>query len=123
MSQSIAIAPPNSLIFIMDYLAGDIPDAINDALVSSAASCIAVGTLAEFDGATTVTLASAMQDVAHLTNVFNGVLDTPSRQLSICNVKIEVLLFLAGLTERTNVQVFANDLSEPDQILVVASSV
>lgn len=123
MNESIAIRPPNSLILIMDYVFGEIPVAINDALVSSSASCIAVGTLAEFDGETTITLANVAQDFVGLENVFRGVLSTPSKQLSICNVKNEMLLFLSDLTERTNVQVFVNDLSEPDQILVMASSI
>ena len=125
MNKSIAIRPPNSLILIMDYVFGEIPVAMNenDALVSSSASCIAVGTLAEFDGETTITLANVAQDFVGLENVFRGVLNTPSKQLSICNVKNEMLLFLSDLTERTNVQVFVNDLSEPDQILVMASSI
>lgn len=123
MNKSIAIRPPNSLILIMDYVFGEIPAAMNDALVSSSAYCIAVGTLAEFDGETTITLANVAQDFVGLENVFRGVLNTPSKQLSICNVKNEILLFLSDLTERTNVQVFVNDLSEPDQILVMASSI
>jgi hypothetical protein len=44
------------VIFIMDQSVGEVPKAMNKALVAATPSCIAVGTLSEHDGETLISL-------------------------------------------------------------------
>lgn len=121
MQQSITISPPNSLIFVMDHAAGELPEDMGGKLVASTASCVAVGTLAEFDGETTITLADTF-DVAALHIAFEGTLHTPNGEVSISNTRNEQLLTGKAWTPSTNVRIFVNDDSEPDQIVVLLSA-
>ena len=118
MNETIKVAAPNSLILVMDHSTGLVPDEMGDGLIASTASCIAVGTLSEFDGDTTVILTDALSASASMELVFSGMIETPSGTLSICNTRNEVLITASHLSAETIVQVFANDDSEPDHIVV-----
>jgi hypothetical protein len=123
MKLSTRLAPQNSLLLIMDHAFGEVPESMGGNLVAFTNSCVALGTLAQHDGETTVMLADALDEDARGEIVFDGVLETPSRELSVCDVTDAKLLTLDVAWLRTRVQVFANDLREPDEIVVVASSV
>lgn len=118
MIQQIRIAPPNSLILVMDQSIGDIPVSMGDGRVAATESCIAVGTLCHIDGETWVGLSGeGFQDAAEYALVFDGSLKTPSRRLSICNVYLEEILGIdAGA--QTRVRIWTNDESEPDRIRI-----
>jgi hypothetical protein len=122
MKTEIRVAPRNSLILIMDQAIGRIPDSMNEALVAATPSCIAVGTLCEQDGKTHISLSDDASSLASgLSSVFDGMLDTPTRTLSVCTVLDQALLTLDVVAERTRVQVWTNRDSEPDEIHVVVS--
>jgi hypothetical protein len=122
MKKEIRLAPKNSVILIMDQSIGEIPKAMNKALVAATPSCIAVGTLCEYDGETLISLSDGvLPPGANMFLVFDGVLRTPTRKLSLCSVLDEALIALDVPTERTRVQIWANDNTEPDQIHVVVA--
>lgn len=120
MKRSLTLAPPNSLILVMDHESGVPPESITAALVGATDSCLAIGTLAAPDGETTITLTDDLDGVESGELVFDGMLFTPNRELSICNVMNEKLLTLPVPKTATGVKVFANDPSEPDEIVVFA---
>jgi hypothetical protein len=120
MKESISLSPPNSLIFVMDHKAGVLPDQITEGLVATTASCVAIGTLSEVDGETTITLTDNMDGVEAVDLVFSGSLSTPNHELSVCDVNNEKLLTLPVSQTSTMVKIFANDSSEPDYIVVFA---
>ncbi|MEI2453119.1 hypothetical protein [Lysobacter firmicutimachus] len=120
MNKSIKIAPPNSLILVMDHSFGEVPAEMGGQLVSSTDSCVAVGTLSEIDGETTITLTSDLQIEPGLEEAFNGIVQTPSGELSICNSRNEALISLRELSLETRIRILVNDSYEPDQIVVVA---
>ncbi|MEN5118212.1 hypothetical protein ABE488_12905 [Luteimonas sp. TWI662] len=121
MKQVITLPPPNSLILVMDYEIGVVPDQITSDLVTATDSCIAIGTLAAPDGETTITLTDDPNCTVVGELVFNGELCTPNKELAVCNVLNQRLLTLPLLHTTVRVKVFANDVSEPDRILVLAS--
>lgn len=111
--------PKNSLLLVMDYSIGEIPDSIGHGPVSSTGSCVAVGTLAEMDGETDVTLTDTADAVVPKNLVFDGTLETPAKEISVCSVDDEKLLTIPVGSEKIRVKIFTNDESEPDQIAVL----
>lgn len=122
MRTEIRVAPRNSLILVMDHAIGRTPDSMNEASVVATPSCIAVGTLCEQDGETHISLSDDASSLAGgLSSVFDGMLDTPTRTLSVCTVLNQALLRLDVGAERTRVQVWTNRDWEPDEIHVLVS--
>lgn len=56
MHESLTLAPPNSLVLVMHPQFGAVPESFCGEAIRAAGSCIAVGTLCEIDGETTVHL-------------------------------------------------------------------
>lgn len=117
--KSVTIAPPNSLIFIMDHAFGEIPESMGHGLVTSTDSCVAVATLCEFDGATTVIVGTDPQGVGAEILVFEGHLTIPSKQLSVCSALDEELLSMEVSTSHVHLKVYANDATEPNFITIL----
>jgi hypothetical protein len=123
MRKSACIAPPNSSILVMDRTGGEIPRWMNGAIVSSTSSCVAVGTLSQSDGGTTLTLTNERPAIATgLFPVLDGDMDTPSRILSVVTCNNVELLSLDVNSQSTRVEVWVNDDKEPDQIYIIADA-
>ena len=115
----IIVAPPHSIIFINDpTIDFDVPENIGPGLVWATENCVAVGTLAEDDGATTIQLVSDVVspqgDVA-----FDGTIKTPGRVVAITTSDSEQLMSISS-GEETRITVWVNDSREPDIILIRA---
>lgn len=92
-------------------------------MITATPSCLSIGTLCSIDGDTTVTLSDNENDIgSNLINVYDGVLMTPNKLLSVCTVQDEPVLELRVQDSRTRVQVWANDSSEPNEITILALS-
>jgi hypothetical protein len=120
MYRSVDVAPSNSLVLVMDRAVGVIPETLGGGLIAATASCVAVGTLEENDGETSISISDegVPSGVAN-EPVFDGVIETPSKILSVCSVLEEVFLEVPVHAERTRVQVWANDSAEPDVVAIV----
>jgi len=123
MRLSADIAPPNSLLLIMDPATGVVPESMAGGLAASTPSCVAVGTLAQQDGTTRVTLADSFGPAVEGPPIFDGVLETPARKLAVCTVLGAVVLETAVGAERTRVRIWVDDPAEPGELLVRASAV
>ena len=81
---------------------------------------MAVGTRAEHDGATRVRLLPiGAAPTTNSTLVYEGRLDLPSHQFTVSSVFNDILLSREVKTDDIGVQVWVNDLDEPDEIAVV----
>lgn len=120
MKQSARLSPPNSIVFVMDPVAGELPSSIATSGVSVTGSCIAVGTLCEADGESQVVLTDDASEIpASHDMVFGGVLQTPHGVLCVCAVPGDPLLTTPVVQALSPVQVWTNDASEPDSIIVL----
>ena len=120
MIQETRIAPPNSLILVMDQSVGRVPDSMNRALVAATPSCVAVGTLCEADGETFISLSD--EPPPRLPNqppVYDSFLPTPSKKLTISSVHYVTLLVVDVPACQTRVRVWANHCSEPNEVWIV----
>jgi hypothetical protein len=114
------IAPPYSAIFVMDPSHGKVPKSFDGHLISATPSCIAIGTLSEMDGQTTVILTNEnSESSADTVLVFDNFLDTPNRQIAVCTALNQCLLTLNVSGDRCRVQIRVNDEKEPSQIEIV----
>lgn len=120
MSEAV-IEPANSLVLIMDPVAGQVPGTMGGGLVAATESCIAVGTLASADGPTTIRLVEAdnldANSVPDLL-VWQGQLSTPTTRIVIGDVLGNVLLEHSVGTS-THLRLFANDPREPNYLVAV----
>ena len=115
----VTLSPPHSIIFIGDPTCSiDVPDDIGSGLVWATDTCVAVGTLAETDGETTIRLApdfvEPQGDV-----VFEGKLRTPGGVVAVHTSAAEMLISIPVGSE-AQVTVWANDAREPDLLFVRA---
>lgn len=121
MQRTVTVAPSNSLVLVMDRAVGVIPEKMGGGLVAATSTCVAVGTLSEHDGETSISLSDEGATSELGTEpVFDGVMKTPSRVLSVCSVLDDVLIEMAVPSDETRVQVWVNDGAEPDKIAIVA---
>jgi hypothetical protein len=114
----VTVKPPNSLVLVGDPL-GAPPISMGNDLVAATTSCVAVGTLNEADGATRLRLVEALGDIPPIL-AFEGILQTPNRVLSIRNVLGKTYLE-QPVSKITNVQIWVNHQSEPDEICVLTA--
>jgi hypothetical protein len=103
----------------MDDSVAEIPATMGSQLVSATDSCVAVGCRSEEDGPTEISLDSLGHAEPFGALVFDGEVMTPSKRLSVYSVTNEVLLSSEVPQSRTRLRIFANDISEPDRILIL----
>src|SRR3989304_5737681 len=90
--QSLSLAPPNSLILVMDPSAHDIPKSMGGSLVSATPSVVAIGCRAEVDGETEVRLGHDKEVDLGTSPGFVGPLDVPTLFVSVRPVLGEEIL-------------------------------
>ena len=115
------IAPSNSIIFLSDPTCPiEVPEITRGASIWRSANCVAVGTLCEIDGATTIVLGSKV-DGSLGRKVFTGSIQTPGRIIAVTTSTADIVLSLSVPDEKTTLNIWTNDESEPDLILIEAS--
>lgn len=119
-ASDITIRPPNSLVLVVTTENPEIPSSMGRELVASTATCVAVGTLSELDGETTIRLTNATPaDAKHgLQLVFHGTIDCPNGFVRVASAHHETYLERACAVDSLDVRIWANDSSEPDLIVV-----
>ena len=122
MTSTVRIAPPNSLLLVVDDPGKiDVPRIVRGRTnVAGTRSCIAIGTRSAQDGETLVSLAS--EDAPDEAPAFDGVLDTPRKTLSVCSVLLSPIIECKVASERTRGRVWTNHPSEPDTVRIVVSA-
>lgn len=109
---------PNAVALIVDFGGGDIPKSMAGALVSTTPSCIAVGCRSDIDGETSFVLSDLELVNQSQQPVFSGVLETLSRRLTLRTVSGEIFLETPVPRFLTEINMWANDPVEPDQIII-----
>lgn len=117
----VRVAPENSIIFVSDPTGyEEIPlDSIGTAPVVATPSCIAIGTLAQQSGETTIRLGDSFEHPAGEL-AFDSTLETPGKIIAVTGARLENFLSMRVRTQVTNVKVWVNDTREPDLIIIQA---
>ncbi len=116
---------PNAIIFLYDVTNNDvqIPEYIDDVLISFNETCISVGTQADVDGEVALKLSSqiTMTDKSLYNKVFNGSIKTPGKTLSISTSEEEGFISIDVVGQQTKVSIWTDDLNYPSIVLVEAT--
>jgi len=121
MIQEVQVAPPNSVILLMDHTIGQVPDTMVQNVLAANDSCVAIGTLSESDGESFISLSDeAPPNQPKQNPVFCGILPTPSKRLVVCSIYDELLLSLEVPSTRTRVRIWINHPHEPNEIWIIA---
>jgi hypothetical protein len=123
MKESTRIAPPNSLILVMDRSVGDIPQTMGGKSIASTPTCVAIGTLSASDGQTLISLSDELLNIPTEEASFDAILDTPKKRVAVCSVQNKTLLQCEVLSLNTRVRVWTNHPSEPDTVQIVVQPV
>lgn len=118
MTQTIRRALQNGLIFIEDSTGGKPPDPVTDEKVQHTSSCISVACLHEVDGEVELVLGAAKEMTPDLDLVFDGVIETPSRELVLTTVPGEQLLKAKVPDTATRIRVWRSHPVWADKVVV-----
>lgn len=121
MTSSISIFAPNSFVMISGGR-GSVPDRFEqEKAVAATATMITIGTLSELDGPTRITLVKGRAVIGELRKLFVGNLHGLTGKLVVQTCEGTALLSGEIENPHAKIEVFANDLSEPDEILIAYS--
>jgi hypothetical protein len=118
MVKSAKIAPPHSLILIVDPSGGEIPDSLSRSPIASTDSCIAVGCRSDADGDTEFTLGETSVVNPGGEAAFQARLKTPNRKVTLRMITGQTILQMPVVQQDAMVRVWTNHSSEPDRIVV-----
>ncbi len=121
MTQTIKIAPPNSLVFISDVDGGVVPDPdtiAQSAGITATDSCVAVCCLAEMDGKTEITLGPVEEVILNEPPAFDGRLETPTHNVVVSTIELNRLLQVSVASSTTHLRIWTNRPKEPDQVII-----
>jgi hypothetical protein len=114
------LSPPNSIILIMNVDTGVPPRSFFGRRIATTNSCVAVTTLNEFDGETTISFTDEATIGSHSTRnlIFDGSIDVQGRELSVVSAHNEVLMTLPLGRNFAHVSIESNELDEPSEIFI-----
>jgi hypothetical protein len=118
MSQSITIAPVNSLIGISDIQKSVVPDPPLPDGITATDSCILVVCYPEVEGETEITLGQASDVDPGYPPAFDGHLVTPSRVVRITDVVWKPLLETSVSSQNTRIRIWKNTPQFANKIIV-----
>lgn len=111
------IAVPNAIIFVLDPNHGGVEVPEYSGLVSVSSSCVSIGTQAEVDGETNITLDREISD--GLSCVFDGEIHTSNGAIAVVTAQNSQLARLEGLGVSTRFSVWVDDVNWPSRVSVV----
>lgn len=116
----VRLSPPNSVLFIADPDNRDVlvpTEFSSPSGVDSTETCVAVGTLMEFDGETEVTIGPRAAVAPDRAAVFDGRVLTPTGIIALETApRDELYRMKVGAT--TRICVWTNRNQEPDEIII-----
>jgi hypothetical protein len=120
VSYSIRVNAPNSVLLLMDPQSADIPETMAGGHVAATESCIAIGTISELDGSVLVEVLDERHgNRKELHKLGDWSIRVQNSRLAVCSIHLEELLSIRLQSTVAKLELWANDLVEPDHIVVV----
>ena len=119
--QSTRIAPPNSLLVLVDGDACDVPNALAHGPVTVGASCVCIKTLCFADGETFVELGDGEFDRDGLTLVHDGPFAAPTGLASVRTVDRQSVLRVTVPRGVRRVRVWVDRIDEPERVCIAVT--
>src|SRR5258705_1228617 len=117
MKTEITVAPPNSIVLIAGNIGtAEIPQGLEEGLVSATATCIAVGTRYEQDGNTIIVLTdepSERDSHERPLLAYRGSLALSHGRVGVFSVVLDEIIGMNSRSREPTVDVWVDDSSEP----------
>jgi hypothetical protein len=120
MMLKAVLSPPNAILFVFDPTNGDvvIPPYVDGELTAATETCVSVGTQADVDGETEVSLAMAAVAQPDLQRVFAGAVATPGGKVAVVTSEFNRVLELDVPKGGIEVVIWTDDLRNPARVVV-----
>jgi hypothetical protein len=118
VTNSVKIAPPNSLLFISDSNGGSPPYPVRRAQILATRSCVSIACYPAMDGQTVITLGPGVEVDPGYPPAFDGVLETPNCSIVISTVERETVLSENVPATETRVRAWLNKPTMPDEVII-----
>lgn len=118
MIKSARIAPPNSLLFISGPDGGRAPYPVRDRFILSTPTCISFRCMPEVDGPTEIVLGPADSVDPDDVPAFDGILETPEREIVITTVEEQRVLAMDVRDTRTRIRIWLSHPQWPETVTV-----
>lgn len=119
-----SIYVPHAIIFIYDIENDDmeIPEYIDNELVSYNEGCISVGTQSEVDGEVEIALFSTINGskVKSLIKVFDGSIVSPTKKVAVSTSEDEAILEIDIDSNKAAIDIWVDDAVFPSKMLIRA---
>jgi hypothetical protein len=121
MKSEIAVAPPNSIIFVMDARNEDTP-LLTDGLIATSPTCVIIGTYPEPDGKTTIILTDDPSKEIGPADMlaFDGTIEVAGSDLSVVTAYDDLLLSMPTKMENVRLRVWVDHPECPSRIVIGA---
>lgn len=115
-------SPPNAILFVCDPTNGNvvIPAYVDGELTAATETCVSVGTQADVDGDTEVTLDRGGETPVGLQQVFFGTIQIPGGRVGIVTSQFQRVLELEVPAGPLELSIWADDLCNPGRVVVHA---
>jgi hypothetical protein len=116
----VVLSPPNAILFVLDPENKDvvIPPYVDRRLTAATSTCISVGTQAEVDGDTEISLEILGAAPVDLHRAHFGTIGTPSGRVAVVTAQFQRLLELNVPVGAVEVSIWADDLRNPGRVAV-----
>ena len=123
MKQQRRMPIPNGVFFVMDYEFGILPESMEDKLIASTPTCIAVGAKHDQDGDVLITLTNEETPELPVKLLrFDRRLSIPSKRLSIVTINNEELLTIELQEVSAEMAIWVDHEREPSEVIVVVKN-
>jgi len=114
------LSPPNAILFVFDPTNKDvaIPAYVDGKLTAATETCVSVGTQADVDGDTEITLDLGDEVPDGLRQVFFGMILTPGGRVGIITSQFQRVLELEVPVGTLDVSIWVDDLCNPGRVAV-----
>lgn len=114
------LSPPNAILFVFDPTNKDvvIPPYVDGELTASSSTCVSVGTQADVDGDTDISLDLGGVAPADLQQVFFGAISAPGGKVAVVTSQFQRVLELEVPVGSVEVFIWADELRNPGRISV-----
>ena len=118
MAETVAIAPPNALIFVSDASGGAVPTFVPKRSILATDTMVQVSCLPDMDGETQITIGPETEVGLASAPIFDGMIKTPTHRVVVSTVEDQEVVAAAVPSRETRIRVWTNKTDEPDEIVI-----
>jgi hypothetical protein len=119
------LSPPNAILFIFDPTSKDvvIPAYVDNELTAATDTCVSVGTQADVDGETEVSLDILGVVPLDLELIFSGAIATPGGKVAVVTSQFQRVLEVNVPIGTVEIIIWADDAVNPGRIAINVKSI